>query len=191
MATLVKSCIENKSTGLEVNDVGVVHKEDDKQFEIIFIRLNKKLTLKLKDFQVIDPSEYGDGYSEKVCNVCHKIYPTEFFDRNQNGVNNRTVRRPSCRTCRLTIDGQAMSSSERRIWMSDKPQFDVFECPICKKTTIPGLTSKVVLNHDHNTGHISGWICDSCNTGLGRFKDSVGVLNEAIKYLRLHYPKSK
>jgi RNase P subunit RPR2 len=58
-----------------------------------------------------------------------------------------------------------------------------FKCPICEKTTIPGLTSRVALNHDHKTGKITGYICDSCNTGLGRFKDDIVVLQRAIKYL--------
>ena len=49
--------------------------------------------------------------------------------------------------------------------------------------TIAGVTSKVVLNHDHGTGVPSGWICDSCNTGLGRFKDDPEILRNAIRYL--------
>ena len=58
------------------------------------------------------------------------------------------------------------------------------ECPICKKKTIPGITSKVVLDHNHNTGEPRAWICDSCNTGLGRFKDDINLLQCAIDYLK-------
>ena len=61
---------------------------------------------------------------------------------------------------------------------------EIFECPICKKRTIPGLTSKIVLDHNHSTGKVRGWICDSCNTGIGRFKDDTKLLEEAIKYLQ-------
>ena len=43
----------------------------------------------------------------------------------------------------------------------------------------------MALNHDHKTGQITGYICDSCNTGLGRFKDDTVVLERAIKYLKL------
>ena len=53
-----------------------------------------------------------------------------------------------------------------------------------EKITIPGVTSKVVLDHDHNTGKPRAWICDSCNTGLGRFKDRVELLQNAIDYLK-------
>jgi RNase P subunit RPR2 len=79
-----------------------------------------------------------------------------------------------------------MSAAEKRQWMTLKPHLSVFTCPICDKTTIPGLTSKVVLNHNHDTGRIYGWICDSCNTGLGRFKDDVAILEKAIDYLKTH-----
>ena len=79
-----------------------------------------------------------------------------------------------------------MKSAEKRLWEAKKPKLVDFECPICKKITIAGLTSKVVLNHDHATGRILGWICDSCNTGLGRFKDDIGILSEAIRYLKEH-----
>ena len=53
-----------------------------------------------------------------------------------------------------------------------------------EKKTIPGLTSKVVLDHDHKTGKGRAWICDSCNTGLGRFKDDIELLESAIQYLK-------
>lgn len=53
-----------------------------------------------------------------------------------------------------------------------------------QKKTIPGLTSKVVLDHDHKTGKGRAWICDSCNTGLGRFKDDIELLESAIQYLK-------
>ena len=42
---------------------------------------------------------------------------------------------------------------------------------------------KVVADHDHHTGHIRGFICDSCNTGLGRFKNGDNYLKNAIRYL--------
>jgi len=66
----------------------------------------------------------------------------------------------------------------------NKPEFEFFNCPICHKTTIPGLTSKIVLDHNHKDGRIRGWICDSCNTGIGRFKDDIVLLENAIKFLK-------
>ena len=42
----------------------------------------------------------------------------------------------------------------------------------------------MVLDHDHITGKPRAWICDSCNTGLGRFKDDIATIENAIKYLK-------
>ena len=79
-----------------------------------------------------------------------------------------------------------MSCSDKRIMDKIKPNMEIWTCPICKKTTIPGLTSKVVCDHDHITGKPRAWICDSCNTGLGRFKDNIELLESAIQYLKLN-----
>jgi transcription elongation factor Elf1 len=68
-------------------------------------------------------------------------------------------------------------------WLNSKPENEPFECPICGKRTIAGVTSKVVLDHNHRTGEARGWICDSCNTGIGRFKDDIGLIKRAIKFL--------
>jgi len=134
-------------------------------------------------FAYFDPSNTGDNFSNKVCNICHRLLPIEQFQINQHGINNRIVRRPSCNDCRKIIDGVPISISEKQIWDKKKPHLEPFECPICKKCTIPGLTSKVVLDHNHNTGKGRAWICDSCNTGLGRFKDNIDLLKSAIHFL--------
>lgn len=184
---IVSSLITDNITGLEINDVGVVKDEVVKDTNTIigtyFIRLDKIIFLSKLNVKEIDPSKYGDQFDEKICNICHKILPTQDFALNQTGVGNRAIRRPSCSKCREGIDGKAMIG--RKSWDDSKPFLIDFKCPICQKTTIAGLTSKVVLNHDHKTGQITGWICDSCNTGLGRFKDSPEVLAQAIKYLKM------
>ncbi|WP_230380692.1 endonuclease domain-containing protein [Helicobacter pylori] len=39
-------------------------------------------------------------------------------------------------------------------------------------------------DHNHDTGQGREWICDSCNTGLGRFKDNPKFLEKVIEYLK-------
>jgi uncharacterized protein YlaI len=181
---IVSSLISDNITGLEINDIGVV-KDTKNKLNIYFIRLDKIIELDEFNVKKIDPSKYGDLFDEKICNICHRILPTKDFDLNQTGVNNRPIRRPSCSQCRLNIDGKPMIG--KGAWNDSKPSLVDFKCPICEKTTIPGLTSRVALNHDHKTGKITGYICDSCNTGLGRFKDDIVVLQRAIKYLKSEY----
>lgn len=35
----------------------------------------------------------------------------------------------------------------------------------------------------HKTGVFRGWLCNNCNFGLGQFKDSHELLQNAIAYL--------
>jgi uncharacterized protein YlaI len=178
---IVSSLISDNITGLEINDIGVVKEIDNDTLSIYFIRIDRTINLNINHITEIDADKYGDLFDEKICNICHRILPTKYFDLNQTGVNNRPIRRPSCSQCRLNIDGKPMI--DKSAWSDSKPSLVDFKCPICEKTTIPGLTSRVALNHDHKTGKITGYICDSCNTGLGRFKDDIVVLQRAIKYL--------
>ena len=39
------------------------------------------------------------------------------------------------------------------------------------------------LDHNHGTGEFRGFLCDSCNTGLGKFRDDPDLLARAIDYL--------
>ena len=46
-----------------------------------------------------------------------------------------------------------------------------------------GKTSKLVLDHDHNTGKFRGWLCHSCNIGIGHLGDNIPGLIRALAYL--------
>jgi hypothetical protein len=168
---------------IQKNEIGFVNKNNIDTLSIYFIVSNKTLTIAKELLEFFDPLQTGDAFSKKVCNVCHRLLDTEKFDKNQNGINNRTIRRPSCDICRKNIDGVPLNLKEKSKWNKIKPNLEPFECPICKKRTIPGLTSKVVLDHNHKTGDARGWICDSCNTGIGRFKDDTVLLKSAITFL--------
>lgn len=172
---------------VEKGDVGVIKSENKNHASIFFIRIWKQVELNKSDFEIIDVRKTGDGFSKKICNVCHKLKKTTDFAKNQNAKNNRSVRRPSCKDCRVKMEGVGVSRTDRIGWLKKKPNNELFECPICKKRTIAGVTSKVVLEHDHNTGKPGGWICDSCNTGLGRFKDDVELLKSGIEFLKKNY----
>jgi hypothetical protein len=176
-------------------EIGYIQESTGFSYEVFIIGSGILITISISDiaipevvaqnspFVFFDPLKTGDSFEKKVCNVCHRLLDTHFFQKNQNAKDNRSVRRPSCNDCRETIDGVPLSVKEKEQWSLKKPHLVPFVCPICKKRTIPGLTSKVVLDHDHRSGKGRGWICDSCNTGLGRFKDDTALLHEAIRFL--------
>jgi hypothetical protein len=171
-------------------DVGIVTALSADNVEVHVLRTDSSVIVSEDFIEIVDPNVFGDAHPFKVCNVCNRVLPTDEFQRNQNGVNNRTTRRPSCNDCRRIIDGVPIPAAVKREFNKTRPVMVPFKCPICQKVTIPPLTSKVVIDHDHETGEIIGWLCDSCNTGLGRFKDDSQVLARAIEYLRNHKLKS-
>lgn len=52
-------------------------------------------------------------------------------------------------------------------------------CAICRDVPREGLD----IDHSHDTKQVRGLLCKSCNTGLGAFRDNVGLLAAAISYL--------
>ncbi len=181
---ITKRDIESSSGVLvQKDDVGIIEFESKESSSIYFMRIGQKVTLNNNDFEIFDVQKIGDAYPKKICNICHKLLSTAEFARNQNAKNNKPVRRPSCRECRKQLEGKDATSKAKLEWSKNKPQNEPFECPICGKRTIAGITSKVVLEHNHRTGEVRGWVCDSCNTGIGRFKDDVELLKRAIKFI--------
>ena len=62
-------------------------------------------------------------------------------------------------------------------------------CAICKQPETHkrnGKLKALAVDHSHKTGEIRGLLCCDCNTGIGKLKDSVNVLQSAIDYLRKH-----
>lgn len=90
-----------------------------------------------------------------------------------------------CKTC---YDfGTTLVGKERHLFYIYGITLDQFEklkqhqhytCAICENTP-----DKWVVDHDHATGEVRSLLCDSCNKGLGFFKDNVSVMEQAINYV--------
>lgn len=133
-----------------------------------------------------DITKTGDKHEQKVCDRCHRLLTVDNFAQNQNNVHG-ILRRPSCKRCRTDIDKRAPKSEQARRKERERPKKgEPFQCPICRRWRIAGVTVKVVADHDHHTGNIRDFVCDSCNTGLGRFRNGVNHLEDAIAYIRDH-----
>ena len=51
-------------------------------------------------------------------------------------------------------------------------------CEICG-----GKTSRMCVDHNHNTGQIRGMLCHTCNSAIGFLKDNINLLESAKAYL--------
>jgi transcription elongation factor Elf1 len=166
------------------NSVGIVKKSTSDKLTVYFVGSNKILTVHKSNVELIDLEKTGKGFPSKLCNICHVLKATQYFDKNQTDAKGRSTTRPSCKACRKKIDGVKLTAEEKRKLDNIRPKAkSIFTCPICKKRTIVGITANIVRDHDHKTGKGREWICDSCNTGLGRFKDDVEFLKRVIDYL--------
>jgi hypothetical protein len=59
------------------------------------------------------------------------------------------------------------------------PKIGMSMCPICRET----FTHSPQLDHCHYTGKTRGYLCITCNTGLGQFSDSPSLLRRAAAYI--------
>ena len=55
-------------------------------------------------------------------------------------------------------------------------------CAICFSTCV--LNEKLSVDHCHDTGKVRGLLCNNCNTGLGKFKDNIKLLESSVLYLK-------
>ena len=61
------------------------------------------------------------------------------------------------------------------------------KCRICGSTEISernGTRKTLAVDHDHETKKVRGLLCESCNLGLGKFRDNISILECALKYLK-------
>lgn len=82
-------------------------------------------------------------------------------------------RKNTCKKCSKTL-----SKLRSRLKKENKTP-EPGPCPICGEHT-----SSWILDHCHFDDHFRGYICNSCNLGLGRFNDDIRILEKAIDYLR-------
>lgn len=174
--------------------VGLVDSIDGEYLIVFFIGIKKSLKIHSSDVEYLDVEKtgkpkYGTPYLKKICNMCHLLKDSREFDYNQNDKKGRKTSRPSCSDCRKNIDGMSMTQKAAKYFEETRPKKGtLFTCPLCQKTTIAFITANPVRDHDHDTGNARAWICDSCNTGLGRFKDNPKFIERLITYLESFRP---
>lgn len=131
----------------------------------------------------------------KECNICKEIKDFEEFVKRSNRTSGR---QPYCKEChnkkmRDNYSSKRMKDYDlKKSYGIDLQEYErMFKeqngcCLICN-THISEINSKhkknLCVDHCHISGKIRGLLCDSCNRGLGLFKDNILILNNAIKYL--------
>ena len=90
---------------------------------------------------------------------------------------------------------KALSDGERkrRFGITPEKYAELFKsqngtCAICtnpETATRLGKVKALSVDHCHKSGAIRGLLCSDCNTGIGKLKDDVKILQSAIQYLSI------
>ena len=147
----------------------------------------------------------------KVCTGCGKTKPLSEFGK-RKGV--RDGRKSRCKECRkASARGYQARNREKynayqrgynarhKETIADRKLMRTFGitladydemleaqdggCAICG-TTPEEHGKRLCVDHDHETGKNRGLLCDGCNVGLGRFRDSPAWLRNAADYLEAY-----
>jgi len=117
-----------------------------------------------------------------TCNRCGEHKPVDEFPALLQG-------KYQCRSCL----NAANHVQQLRRKNCDPVRFEALlraqnsKCAICGATqghlSCHGEVCRLAIDHDHRTGEVRGLLCNNCNRGLGRFKDSIENLEGAVRYL--------
>lgn len=114
--------------------------------------------------------------TRKICSYCGKRKNKKSFSKHSMYKDNLDTR------CKKCVKQHCKIRTKLHKKAPPKPE----ACECCKKIPI-----KWVLDHDHSNDTFRGWICDKCNTGLGKLGDNIdGVIN-AINYLIMAKNRTK
>ena len=138
----------------------------------------------------------GDLY--KKCNCCHEIKSYDDFPDNQNSDNKGisiydetgkdtgdvTKKRKQCNKCRM-LTGKKNSGQASKVFnehnVPNPTENTICEC--CGKTYEENGNKKMVRDHCHIRNIPRGYLCNECNTGLGKLGDDIDGIEKMLKYL--------
>lgn len=107
-------------------------------------------------------------FMRKICSYCGKRKNRKSFAKHIHYKDNLDSR------CKKCVKKHTKVRNNLHKEAPPKPQV----CECCHKNTI-----KWVLDHDHNDDSFRGWLCDKCNTGIGKLGDNLDGVIKAVNYL--------
>ncbi len=123
----------------------------------------------------------------KVCTTCNELKDhTEFKLERDRRATAGIVQRSKCRPCEeFRKYKRFIQKTYEFSWEEYERMFNAQggKCAICESKVSSARTSRLFVDHSHETFKVRGLLCSSCNHGLGQFKDSPKLLGRAIKYL--------
>lgn len=123
--------------------------------------------------------KYKEAY-HSYCKVCHKQYSTSrsnnWYKTSKGKVTNSKNQKNNKYYLKALYGMNLDEYNQLFILQNGR-------CDICGVHQ-DNLKKSLSVDHCHKTNKIRGLLCNTCNTGLGYFKDSEENLSQAIQYLK-------
>lgn len=132
--------------------------------------LTKELGKKRRE----DPAAYARLYRERNKERLN-AYQRQYY----HGVVKQDSKKHAKKLSHGTWSRRYRKYGVSRLLYLEALQLQMGKCMICN--TEAGMDLRV--DHCHETGKFRGLLCNSCNNGLGRFKDNPEHLRRAARYL--------
>lgn len=119
------------------------------------------------------------NYARRMCSKCYWKW-----NRSQKGTAYRANAKARIKKWRMKnrdAINLRFNCKKRGITVDNYTSMLVEQLGLCKICREP--MKRICIDHDHATGEVRGLLCHNCNVGLGHFRDSVSLLEEAAKYL--------
>ena len=128
-----------------------------------------------EDSTALSPCTIDEGH--QVCIECLESKPLSQYYSYEYSSGSGGFRR--CKPCY-----RAYNSMMRQLRKQHPYPYKDPTCDCCGGSD---ELEKLHLDHDHKTGIFRGYLCRSCNTGIGSLGDNIEGLQKALTYLRKHY----
>lgn len=125
-----------------------------------------------------------DDQGRKQCTVCSKWLATSSFYNHSKTKDGLTTKCIGCARNDALQRGYGISVDRYAEMLMEQEGV----CAICGGVNKDGR--KLFVDHDHDTTAVRGLLCNPCNRGIGNLRDSVDLLEAAIRYLREHGARS-
>ena len=109
----------------------------------------------------------------KYCFGCEKDLGLSEFHKHKGRKLGVTELCKPCRNTKMVEKRHGLESGGLKRLLEGQD----YKCAICENV------DNLAVDHCHSSGKIRGMLCNNCNNGIGRFKDNINSLQNAIKYL--------
>ena len=141
----------------------------EKNYVPVYKRVNKGRIYFIKGFENM----------WQFCRVCNGLkHQKDFTVHSELDKYARRKLRNICRDCDVH---KALLLRKLKHEQGKPPK----DCQLC------GEEKKLQLDHCHKTNTFRGWLCNDCNSGLGKLGDDVPSLERGIKYLKGELKENK